>query len=322
MCSINPAAFNTALQPGPRSSHPCPSPCFPSLPMQTSRATSWRVKSSWDRVSGQDEGCRSPSSWTWGLSCQETCWRQEGPSCPRGGVLVFAGVCWAGGAFGKRGFISRLGVGGKQSTEPSPGGLCCITCPCPEGVSALGGQRRGCLHRGLSWRDPKATPTGCIAKGNRYREASQEKLWPPMSVAVPGSSLTHGGRCWQSRGAPGRWPAGAGGAGLVARVVRERGRRRAWLVGTSARPRPSSSGREQCPKPGEGWTWRGGCGPGRYWHPRWVVIAVRRHCCMGEILLCLQTLSRTGKKLPVSFVAAAVGALGAARLPSPAVQPC
>lgn len=59
--------------------------------MQTSQAISWRVKSSWDRDSGQDEQCRSLPPWTWGLSCQGTCWRQEGPSCPAGGVLVFAG---------------------------------------------------------------------------------------------------------------------------------------------------------------------------------------------------------------------------------------
>lgn len=69
----------------------------------------------------------------------------------------------------------------------------------------------------------KGRADGCIAKGNRCREASREKLRPPASVAVPGSCLTHGRWCWRSSGAPGCWPAGAGGAGLVARVVWERG---------------------------------------------------------------------------------------------------
>ncbi|KAM6297505.1 MYCBP-associated protein [Aegotheles albertisi] len=100
---------------------------------------------------------------------------------------------------------------------------------------------------------------GCIAKGNRYREASGEKLRPPASVAVPGSSLTHGD---VAGGAVGHPAAGAGGAGPVARVVRERGGRRAWLLGTSARPWPGSGGRERCPEPGEGWTRRSGCGSG------------------------------------------------------------
>lgn len=140
-------------------------------------------------------------------------------------------------------------------------------CPCPAGVTAPGGQRRGCPHRGLSRQDPKAALTSCIAKGNQYREASREKLRPPASVAVPGSSLTHGGRYWWSRGAPGCWPAGAGGAGPVARVMWECGGCCVWLVDMSPRPRPSSGEREQCPELGEGWTRHSGCGPGRYQHP-------------------------------------------------------
>lgn len=89
------------------------------------------------------------------------------------------------------------------------------------------------LHHGLSQRDPKAalTLTGCIAKGNRCREPAREKLCPPASVVVPGSSLTHRRCCWRSCGAPGCWPTGAGGAGLVVRVVWDRGGCRAWLVG-------------------------------------------------------------------------------------------
>lgn len=163
-----------------------------------------------------------------------------------------------------------------------------------------GGQRRGCLHHGLSRRDPKAALTGCIAKGNRCREASREKLRPPASVAVPGSSLTHGRCCWRSRGAPGRWPTGAGGAGLVARVVWERGGCRAWLVGTSARPWPSSGGMERCPEPGEGWMWRGSCGPGRYRHPMWVVgwtliSAVCRLLCGGDIPLLTRVILDGGE---------------------------
>lgn len=48
------------------------------------------------------------------------------------------------------------------------------------------------------------------------------------------------------------WPTGGGGAGLVVRVVWDRGGCRAWLVGTSARPWPSSSGMEWFPELGEG----------------------------------------------------------------------
>lgn len=42
----------------------------------------------------------------------------------------------------------------------------------------------------------------------------------------------------------------------------------------------------------------------------------------GDIPLPASFISWTGKNLPVSFVAAMVGALGAAQLPSPAVRPC
>lgn len=166
--------------------------------------------------------------------------------------------------------------------------LCC--CRCPGGVSVPGGQWRGHPHHGLSRQDPKAALIGCIAKGNRCTETSREKLYPPASMAVPGCSLTHGICCWWSCRAPGCCPTGAGGAGLVARVVWERGGRRAWLMGTSARPWPSSGGMEQYPEPGEGWKWCGSCSPGRYWHPRWVVgwtliTAVCRLLCGGDIPL-------------------------------------
>lgn len=54
----------------------------------------------------------------------------------------------------------------------------------------------------------------------------------------------------------------------------------------------------------------------------WTLITLSADCCVGEILLCSLVLSWMGEKLPVSFVTAAVGALGAAQLPSPEVQPC
>lgn len=193
-------------------------------------------------------------------------------------------------------------------------------CPCHEGVFMPGGQWCGCPHRVLSRRDPKAVLTGCIAKGNQYREASRETLQPPASVAVPGSSLTHGGHCRRSRGAPGRRPAGAGGAGLVAR---ECSRRRVWLVGTSAQPWPSSGGREQCPEPEEGWTRRSGCSPGRYRHPKVGGGMETSNRCQqallhrGDIPLPTSAIL-DGEILPVCFVAVAVGALGAAWLRGPA----
>lgn len=43
-----------------------------------------------------------------------------------------AGVCWASDTFGKCDFISLLGVGGKWSVEPSPGGLCCVAALVPK----------------------------------------------------------------------------------------------------------------------------------------------------------------------------------------------
>lgn len=201
--------------------------------------------------------------------------------------------------------------------EPSPGGLCCVAALVPEVFRC----QAGSLHRGLSQRDPKAVLTGCIAKGNRCREASREKLHPPASVAVPGSSLTHGRCCWQSCGAPGCWPTEAGGAGLVARVVWERGGCHARLVGTSARPWPSSGGMQWYPELGECWMCCGSCRPGRYQHPRWVmgwtlITTACRLLCGGDIPL-LTCVILDGGKIASEFCHSCI----AAQLPSPVVQP-
>lgn len=62
------------------------------------------------------------------------------------------GVCWASGTFGKHDFISRLGVGGKQSMEPSPGGLCCVVALVPKAFlhqtgNSMSTRSAGCPNR-------------------------------------------------------------------------------------------------------------------------------------------------------------------------------
>lgn len=102
-------------------------------------------------------------------------------------MLVFVGVCWAGGTLGKPDFLSCLGVGGRQSTEPSPGGLCCVAALVPEAFPRQVGSSVAVRTAGSA----SGIQRPCIAKGDQYGEVSREKSRPPVSVAVPGFSLTH-----------------------------------------------------------------------------------------------------------------------------------
>lgn len=77
-----------------------------------------------------------------------------------------AGVCQAGDTFGKTRLYLPPGCWWKAERGAKSWRTLLRRCPCPEGVSVPGGQQRGCPHHGLSRQDPKAVPTGCIAKGN------------------------------------------------------------------------------------------------------------------------------------------------------------
>lgn len=160
---------------------------------------------------------------------------------------------------------------------------------CPGGVSVPGGL----------W--PGLCAVGCPKAGlHCEREPCAGKVSGETS-SVPGSSLTHGRCCWQSCGVPGCWPTGAGGAGLVARVVWECGGRRAQLVGTSARPGTALggwSGVLSCERAGCGALCS--CSPGRYRHPRrvmgWTLItAVCRLLCGGDTPLLARVILDGGK---------------------------
>lgn len=136
LCSINLTAFRTAGSAPARATllSALPQP----LPPTSSRGGFPGPSPGGQSPAGIGSLAGSLSRWTWGLSCQETCWRQEGPSCPRG-VLVLTGVCRAGGTFGKRDFISCLDVGGNPSAEPSPGGLCCVAALVPKALLCQAG---------------------------------------------------------------------------------------------------------------------------------------------------------------------------------------
>lgn len=104
---------------------------------------------------------------------------------------VLAGALQAGGTFGEHDFISTwVSV---ESTARSQ--------VLEDFAMLLPLSRRHFRARqAVAWPSaPRAVPAGskgradgCIAKGNRCREASREKLRPPASAAVPGSCLTHG----------------------------------------------------------------------------------------------------------------------------------
>lgn len=214
-------------------------------------------------------------------------------------ATVLAGAFQAGGTFGERDFISSWVLVESRAWSQVLEDFAVLL---PLSWRRFGARRAaaGLTAPGALPVDPKAALPGCIAKGNRCREPAGEKLGVPASAVVPGSSVTHGRCCWRSCGAPGCWPTGAGGVGLVARVVWDRGGCRAWLVGTSAWLWPSSSGMEWYPELGEGWIWYNSCSPGRYWNPRWVlkwtlITAVCRLLCGGDIPLLTCVILDGGK---------------------------
>lgn len=179
-----------ALQPGPCSSTRCPNP-FSQLYPRRLRGKPGEIHLGPGLRPGR--GVPESVALSWGSP------RLGGDPLGTGGDIPpqrpmdgHAGVCWAGGTFGKRDFISLLGGGGKQSAEPSPGGLCRAAALVPKAFPRQ--QRRS--------RPSQALLVGSKGRAEQRRceresiegSVGGEKLGPPASAAVPGRSDSRGRR--------------------------------------------------------------------------------------------------------------------------------